>query len=51
MKVNTPSPSLTRLIAKRLAVKIATKRREKAKPIRKIIAARKTVVKNHLDEV
>jgi hypothetical protein len=35
MKVNTPSPGLTRAIARRLALKVAHARRNKLKPIRK----------------
>ena len=33
MKINTPSPSLTRAIARRLANQVALARRNKAKPI------------------
>jgi len=35
MKINTPSPSLTRAIAKRLATQVASARRNKVKPIHK----------------
>lgn len=35
MKINTPSPALTRAIARRLAKKVAQVRRNKVKPIHK----------------
>jgi hypothetical protein len=35
MKINTPSPALTRAIARRLAKKVAQARRNKVKPIHK----------------
>jgi hypothetical protein len=35
MKINTPSPALTRAIARRLANRVAQLRRNKAKPIHK----------------
>jgi hypothetical protein len=41
MKVNTPNPALTRVIARRLAKKVATLKRGKGKPIKKLAKSEK----------